>query len=141
MSHLQRLRLLPAAGALLAALACGRHPAAPEPPPAVKVRLAAPAQGDGAGWVAATLTATQRATLSTRLAASVRTIHVHEGQRVAAGDLLVSLADDDLQAGLKAAQAAVDAAGAQHRRIEALLKQDAAIPAEMDGATTQRAQA
>ena len=143
MRNLPRIFILPAAGALLAALACGRQAAAPEPPPlpTAKVRLAGPVQGDGAGWIAVTLSATQRATLSTRLAASVRKVHVNEGQRVAAGALLVSLADDDLQAGLKAAQAAVDAAGAQHRRIEALLKQDAAIPAEMDGATTQLAQA
>jgi len=143
MRNLQRHLILPAAGALLALLACGRQAAAPEAPPlpTAKVRLAAPAQGDGGGWIAVTLSATQRATLSTRLAASVRKVHVNEGQRVAAGELLVSLADDDLQAGLKAAQAAVDAAGAQYRRIEALLKQDAAIPAEMDGATTQLAQA
>ena len=127
---------------LLAGLACGKH----EPAPAVvlptaKVRLAQGALGAEAGWIAATLTATQHATLSTRMAASVKKVHVSEGQRVAAGALLISLADDDLQSGRKAAESAVAAATAQHRRIEALMAQNAAIPAEMDQARTQLAQA
>ena len=75
------------------------------------------------------------------MAAAVRQVHANEGQQVAAGALLISLADDDLQSGLKAAQAAEAAAAAYHRRIESLLKQDAAIPAEMDAASAQLAQA
>lgn len=133
---------LPALALLLAGAACGRHEAAEaQTLPSAKVHLAQGTEGAGSGWVAATLTSTQRATLSTRLAASVTRIYVNEGQHVQAGALLVSLSDEDLQGGLKAAQAAVDAATAQHRRIEALLKQNAAIPAEMDLATTQLAQA
>jgi RND family efflux transporter MFP subunit len=136
---MKRLFILPV---LAAVLACGKsEPPRPVEPPAAKVHLAAGAPGAGSGWVAASLAATQHAVLSTRMAAAVRQVHVNEGQRVAAGTLLVSLADDDLQAGLKAAQAALDAATVQHRRIEALLKQDAAIPAEMDAANTQLAQA
>jgi RND family efflux transporter MFP subunit len=128
--------------ALAAGLACGRHEAPELPaPPAAKVRLAGPVQDTGSGWIAVTLSAARKATLSTRMAASVRKVLVSEGQRVAAGALLVSLSDEDLQAGLKAAQAAEAAAAAQHRRIEALLKQDAAIPAEMDEAATRLAQA
>jgi len=123
-------------------LACGskERSAAPVPPTA-RVRLAGGGQAADGGWIAATLTATRHATLSTRLAASVKKVHVTEGQHVAAGALLVSLADEDLQSALKAAQAAQAAAAAQHRRIEALLKQGAAIPAEMDQADTQLAQA
>ena len=133
---------LPTLAALGLSLACGRHEPAEVPAlPTAKVHLAAGGQGAGSGWVAATLTATQHAVVSTRLAANVSRIHVNEGQHVAAGALLVSLADEDLQAGLKAAQAAQDAAQAHHRRIEALLKQGAAIPAEMDQAATQLAQA
>ena len=136
---MKRLFILPA---LIAGLACGKHetPLAPALP-AAQVRLAQAAADAGSGWIAATLTAARRATLSTRMAASVRRVHVTEGQHVAAGALLVSLADEDLQSGLRAAQAAEAAAAAQHRRIEALLRQDAAIPAEMDGAVTQLAQA
>jgi RND family efflux transporter MFP subunit len=127
---------------LAAGLACGRRQVAdPWPLPTVKVRLAKDAQGQETDWVAATLTATRRATLSTRIAASVKKVHVNEGQQVPAGTLLVSLSDEDLQSGLKAAQAALEAAAANHRRIDALMKQNAAIPAELDQANTQLAQA
>ena len=139
---MKRIAILPAVGLLIAGLACGRHAPVEAPVlPTAKVHLAKAAPGSGSGWIAAPLTASRRATLSTRMAASVRRVHANEGQQVAAGALLISLADDDLQSGLKAAQAAEAAAAAYHRRIESLLKQDAAIPAEMDTASAQLAQA
>ncbi len=139
---MHRTLILPAVLALLAGPACGRRPAGEAPPlPAAKVQLAKGALGQDAEWIAATLTASRRATLSTRIAASVRQVHVNEGQHVQAGDLLVSLSDEDLQGNLKAAQAALEAAAAYHRRIEALMRQSAAIPAELDQANTQLAQA
>ena len=79
--------------------------------------------------------------LSTRMAASVRKVHATEGQRVAAGTLLVSLADDDLQGGLKAAEAGLASAAANARRIQALFAQNAATSAELELAQTQKAQA
>ena len=133
---------LPPITLLLAGLACGKQEsAAPPVLPTAQVHLAASGQVSESGWIAATLSATRHATLSTRMAASVKAVHVHEGQSVAAGTLLISLADEDLQAGLKAAEASVAAAGAYHRRIEALMAQNAAIPAEQDQARTQLAQA
>jgi RND family efflux transporter MFP subunit len=128
--------------ALLIALGCGRA-GAPEPVvlPIAQVRLATGGPGQAEGWIAATLSATQHAVLSTRIAASIKRVHVTEGQRVAAGALLVSLADEDLQGALKAAQAGLAAAQTQERRIQALLKQNAAIPAEQDQAETHLAQA
>jgi len=66
---------------------------------------------------------------------------VTEGQRVAAGALLVSLSDDDLQGGLKAAEAALASAGAHHRRLQALMAQNASTPSELELAQTQKAQA
>jgi len=124
-------------------LACGRRETvqAPAPLPRATVRLCPQAPAAEAGWVAATLAATQRATLATRLAATVKRVLVTEGQPVAAGALLVSLADDDLQGGLKAAETAEAAAAAQARRMENLAAQDAATPAELDLAHTQLAQA
>ena len=104
---MKRIAILPAVGLLIAGLACGRHAPVEAPVlPTAKVHLAKAAPGSGSGWIAATLTASRRATLSTRMAASVRRVHANEGQQVAAGALLISLADDDLQSGLKAAQAA-----------------------------------
>jgi RND family efflux transporter MFP subunit len=128
--------------ALLAGLACGRNEAVTAPAqPAAKVRLAAAGAPGDADWIAATLSATRRATLSTRMAASVTRVLANEGQHVAAGALLVSLSDDDLQGGLKAADAAVAAAAAHHRRIEALSKLGASTPSELELATTGLAQA
>jgi RND family efflux transporter MFP subunit len=139
---MKRTLILPLT-ALLAGLACGRHEAGPAEPalPTAKVHLAsagAPAEG---GWIAATLTSVRKATLSTRMAASVKKVHVTEGQHVAEGALLVSLADDDLQSGFKAAEAAVAGASAHHRRIEALTKLNASTPSELEMAATQLAQA
>lgn len=137
-----RLVLLSSMALLLASGACTKHEASVAAPlPTAKVRLAPEGDARQAGWVAVTLTATQRATLATRLAASVKQVHVTEGQRVAAGALLVSLSDDDLQGGLKAAETAVVTATAHMRRIENLAKQNAAIQAEMDMASVQLAQA
>jgi RND family efflux transporter MFP subunit len=134
--------LLTPSALLLAALACGNPgPAQAPPPKAVPVRLAPSLAGDVQDWVAVTLEATRRATVATRLAASVRKVHVLEGQRVAAGELLVSLSDEDLQEGLRAAGAAVAASETQMTRMENLSKQDAAIPAEVDMARVQLAQA
>ncbi len=129
--------------AVLAGLACGKHEAPAQAPalPTARVKLAAPAGTLDGGWIAATLTSTRKATLSTRMAASIRRVHVTEGQHVAEGALLVSLADEDLQGGLKAAQAAVDAASAHHRRIQNLARQNASTPSELEMAATQLAQA
>jgi membrane fusion protein, multidrug efflux system len=135
-------RMLALPTLVLAGLACGRHEPAKVPVlPSRQVRLIADQGGIGEGWVAATLSATQRAVLSTRMAASVRKIHVTEGQHVAAGALLVSLSDDDLQGGFKAAEAALASASAHHRRIQALMAQNASTQSELELAQTQRAQA
>jgi RND family efflux transporter MFP subunit len=71
----------------------------------------------------------------------VRAVHVEEGEAVSSGQLLVSLADDDLRGGLDAARAALAGAAAHERRIAALAKERAATPSELEGATSQRAQA
>lgn len=137
-----RMWILSAVAMTLASLACGKHEASEQRNLSVaRVKAVRESAGAPSGWVAVTLGATQRATLSTRMAASVKKVYVNEGQRVAAGALLVSLSDEDLQGGLKAAEAAVAAATVQHQRIENLLRQNAAIPAEMDQAKTQLAQA
>ena len=128
--------------AILAGLACGKHEPAQAPAlPSAKVRLASGAGPGDTGWIAATLTATRKATLSTRMAASVKQVHANEGQHVAAGTLLISLSDDDLQGGLKAADAAVAAAQAHHRRIENLARVNASTPSELEMAATNLAQA
>src|SRR5512142_1112382 len=58
-------------------LACGSHTTetAPVLSPA-SVHVVSAQSGPGEGWVAATLSSTQRAVLSTRMAAAVRKIYV-----------------------------------------------------------------
>ena len=123
-------------------LACGRREEGKLPSlPSRQVQLVPQQTGTGEGWVAATLTATRRAVVSTRMAASVRKVHVTEGQQVAAGALLVSLADEELQSGLRAAEAGLAAAGAHARRIQTLYAQSASTSSELELAQTQKAQA
>lgn len=142
---MNRLSALSALALLLAALGCQKHEtqtAAILPTARVHVASGGGNAADAAdSWVAATLNASQHATLSTRMAASVKKVHVAEGSRVAAGALLVSLSDADLQSGLKAAEAGLAAATAYHRRIQALQQQGASTPSELEMAETQLAQA
>jgi RND family efflux transporter MFP subunit len=92
-------------------------------------------------WVPATLVAGQRATISTRLSASVRSVAVAEGARVKTGQLLLSLSDSDLRAQLRAARAGLEAAALQEKRMAVLVADRAATPVELGGARLQRAQA
>jgi RND family efflux transporter MFP subunit len=131
--------LLPVLVALLAPAAAAGSERAPLP--AAKVRLVA-AHAPGAGrFVAANLLAARRATVSTRLSATVRAVHVDEGRAVQAGQLLVSLADEELRGALDAARAALASAAAHERRIVGLAGERAATPSEVEAAQSQRAQA
>lgn len=121
----------------------GSSRAAELAPMPVRVRafvVGASRQGS-ARSIPATLVAGQRATISTRLSASVRAVAVDEGAGVKTGQLLVSLSDSDLRAQLRAAQAALEAAALHEKRIAALVAERAAAPAELDAARAQRAQA
>jgi membrane fusion protein, multidrug efflux system len=123
----------------LAPSARAAEPAATAAP--ARVRAAAAGAPAGGRFAPATVAAARRATVSTRLAASVAAVHVQEGQRVRAGQLLVSLSGDDVRGGLAAAEAAHDAAALHERRIETLLAAHPPTPAELDLARAQRAQA
>jgi membrane fusion protein, multidrug efflux system len=114
-------------------------PAAPPAPARVRVVTTAPAQGTR--WVAGSLAAVRRAVVSTRTAASVRSVEVEEGARVRQGALLVRLSDDDVRAQLAAARTALATAAAQERRMETLVAAEAATRVELDQARAQRAQA
>lgn len=128
--------------ALLAALLAAAPAAASTSSAApARVRAVRPAAPEGTTLVAASVVAARRATLSTRVAATVRDVTVREGQKVAAGQLLVSLADSDVRGALAAAEAGLAAAAAHERRIQELTAARAATAAELDQARAQRAQA
>jgi RND family efflux transporter MFP subunit len=131
------------AGLLFGTLACGHPEGRSEAKalPRVAVALVASQADEAGSWVAATLQATRTATLSTRMAAQVKRASVQEGQRVAAGTLLVALSDEDLQGQLKAAETGLGATEAHHRRIQALFAQKASTASELEQAQAQLAQA
>lgn len=115
--------------------------AAPAPAAPVKAKAVPAVAPAGVRLVAASVAASRHAVLSTRIAASVRAVHVEEGQRVEAGQLLVSLADDDVRGGLAAAETGLAAAAAYERRVKALSAERAATPAELEMAQAERAKA
>ena len=125
----------------LAGCATRHAEVAPPEPPAVQVHLAGSSADARGLLVPATVQAEERATLSTRVAARVRQVLVQEGAQVARGVVLVRLDDSDVRGQLRAAQAGLDAALAQERRLTALLQQRAATPSEVEAAQAQRASA
>ncbi|HEY3271491.1 MAG TPA: efflux RND transporter periplasmic adaptor subunit [Geothrix sp.] len=137
------LSALTLSGALLGTLACGHKDARPEMKDLPKVAVSLVAQGspEGGAWVAATLQSTRTAMMSTRMAAQVKRVLAQEGQRVAAGTLLISLGDEDLQGQLKAAETGLATVEAYHRRIQALQAQKASTAVELEQVEAQVAQA
>jgi RND family efflux transporter MFP subunit len=129
--------------ALLGNLACGskRDSRVEKELPKVAVSLVAQGSPEGGAWVAATLQSTRTAMLSTRMAAQVKRVLAQEGQRVAAGTLLIALGDEDLQGQLKAAETGLATIEAHHRRIQALQAQKASTLSELEQVQAQVAQA
>jgi RND family efflux transporter MFP subunit len=124
---------------VLAALAaaCSRAPRppaveAPRPPVAVRTAPVEREEGSGRAAIPAVVRARDRAALSARVPASVLELPYHEGDRVAAGAVVVRLHDDALRSGLQAAEAAARAAETDRERVQALLQRGAATPREAD---------
>lgn len=130
------------AAALLAASTAVAAPArAAEAHAPARVRVVVAGPTAAPRFVPATLAAARRATISTRLSAAVSAVAIEEGARVAAGAVLVRLADADVRAQLAAARTALANAVSQERRMERLAAQRAATQAEVEQAQAQRAQA
>ena len=125
---------------VLTGCSASHPPAAPELP-AAKVRLVPSEEMGERTWVPATVNAVDHAVLATRISARVAELSVNEGARVKKGDVLVRLADEDVQASVRAAESQRQVAEAQVRRIEALRAASAATATEVDAAMTARADA
>jgi membrane fusion protein, multidrug efflux system len=145
-----RVRCLQAAivAASIAALAgcAGESPQAhtrPAQASARQIRTAAVERtaGDEQTSVPAFVQARRRASLASRVAASVVELPWREGDRVAAGALLVRLDDRALRSGLVAAEAAARAADADLARFEALLGKGASTPREAEESRARAAAA
>jgi membrane fusion protein (multidrug efflux system) len=110
-------------------------------PAPVPVRLVKTGTAADGRLIAATVAAVNRATISTRMAASVQKVLANEGAKIKRGQLLVVLSADDVRAQLAAASTALANAEAYERRIAELVRSHAATPVELEGAQAQRAQA
>jgi len=121
--------------------ACGGRgtPKAPEPPagPAKTVRTAEVVRSGGAGEVAVpgSVRARQRAALSARMSASITELPYDEGQWVAAGAVVVRLADAPLRAAVAAAEAGVRAAESDLDRTTELVEQGIVARRELEQMT------
>jgi RND family efflux transporter MFP subunit len=107
---------------------CSREPsqaARPSPRPPKEVRTAEVVRAGVAGVVAVpgTVQARRRATLSARMPASVLELPYREGERVAAGAIVIRLDDAAQGAAVKAGQAAVSAAESDLERTKTLVEQ------------------
>jgi RND family efflux transporter MFP subunit len=133
----------PAAPILAAFLAACHGPTArpaPEataPTRAVRTAAAADARADGLSPVPALVAARQRATLGSRIPAAV--LPFREGDRVAAGDVVVRLDDAALRSAVAAAEAALRAAEADLARTHALHAAQAATTREVEEAEARAA--
>jgi RND family efflux transporter MFP subunit len=126
--------------------ACGREkpdpeaPAKSEAPRAVRTAEAARA-GGGEAMAPAVVRARQRATLASRIPASVAELPFREGDGVSAGAVVARLDDAALRASVAAAEAAVMAAEADLARAQNLLGKGAATPRENEEAAARAAAA
>jgi membrane fusion protein, multidrug efflux system len=108
---------------------------------AIQVHLATTGTPKDGRLIAATVAPVSRATVSTRMAATVQKVLVSEGAKVKRGQLLVVLSADDVRAQLAASTTALTNAMAYEKRILQLVASHAATPVELETAQAQRSQA
>lgn len=130
--------------ALVAAAACGRSSA--------PVTVGGPAREAAAYRVAAepgpiryeaagSVRPLHRAELATRLTGTVRAVRVRAGDRVGAGQVLVTLDSGSPEAGLEEARAGLELANRTLHRMERLFADSAVPAAQLDAARAAAAQA
>jgi membrane fusion protein, multidrug efflux system len=107
----------------------------------VPVRLVQVASASSSRSIGGTVSSSSHATISTRISATVASVAVREGDRVARGALLVRLADADLRAQLGAARVVLETARAAERRARVLAEGGHVPASALDAARAQRAQA
>jgi RND family efflux transporter MFP subunit len=123
--------------------ACGREKPAPpgraaESAPARAVKTAAVERAAGeSATLPAVVEARQRASLSTRVPATVVELPYREGEGVAQGAVVVRLDDRALRAALAAAETSLKSAEADLLRAERLQQKGAATPREHEEAATR----
>jgi membrane fusion protein (multidrug efflux system) len=89
----------------------------------------------------ATIVARERATLASRMSATVVELPFDQGDAVRSGQVVVQLDDEALRSSLRAAEANLAAARADRDRMERLLERDAATPRETEAVRARAAAA
>ena len=127
------------------ALACGRAPAGTPITAGPIAEVAAYRVTSSAGSVqyeaAGTVRALRRVELATRLMGTIESVRVRAGDRVTAGELLLTLQAGSPEAGLAQARAGLDLATRTLRRMERLYADSAVPEAQLDAARAAHAQA
>ncbi len=127
----------------LAACSGRREKPAAETPAAAPARTVATTRVErvagGETSVAGVVRARQRASLAARVTASVVELPYREGAEIAEGAVVVRLDESAQRASVGAAEAALNAAAADLRRVEALLQKGAATPREREDAEARAA--
>ncbi len=116
-------------------VACGGEPGE-LPPSSEPVNVSASRSVASYGLVTApgTVVAEEEAELATRTSGRIRRVHVEIGSTVSAGDALVSLESDEIDARIRSAEASAELARQWHERIAALAVDGAATAQELDDA-------
>ncbi len=133
----------------LALAACGSDDAAmPETPVPVHVQRVVHTQAGRADRYPGAVESRQRVQLGSRIMGRIARLSVEEGDCVRRGQVLVRLRDDDVQAqaaqvraALREAEAALESAGAQYRRMKVLFEAESATRKEYEDAATGYEQA
>src|SRR5690606_20145070 len=125
---------------LLALAGCDRQPPAPPAAAAVPVvtTVVQPRQWADSVQALGTARARESVTLTAKVSEIVDQVHFESGQRVAAGQPLVTLRVDAQQAALVEAQAAADEASQQFQRLQSLAGQQLVARATLDSQRASR---
>ncbi|MEJ2155799.1 MAG: efflux RND transporter periplasmic adaptor subunit [Desulfobacteraceae bacterium] len=88
-----------------------------------------------------TVTARTSSTLSSKLMGVVRSVHVHEGDMIKKGDLLVTIDQRQVRAQMEQALANAEVAAKEYKRYQQLLKEQSASQQEFDRALARHREA
>ncbi len=130
--------ILVPAFAISAAAACGsEHDGQSDDREPVDVAVSTSVASHGVITVPATVLASERAVLATRMSGTIRQVRVDIGSRVSAGEALVTLDTKEIDARIESAEAAAQLARQWHDRIASLAADGAATAQELDDAVAR----
>jgi len=123
---------------VISTAACGsEHDDQSDDREAVDVAVSTSVASHGVITAPATVLASERAVLATRMSGTIRQIEVDIGARVSAGAALVTLDTKEIDARIESAEAAAQLARQWHDRIASLAADGAATAQELDDAVAR----